>query len=140
MNAAPLSPARPRNTTFATTFHKELSLNPITSVTTRSLLAVLCAFGFAQGALAAVVPDGDGFSIECGDYDANRKAYFGDTHVHTIFSADAYIQGTDTTPDQAYQFAKGALIGLHPFDESGEPTRSAQIDRPLDFAVVTDHA
>jgi hypothetical protein len=96
--------------------------------------------GFAQGGWAAVVEDGDGASVECGDYNQYRNAYFGDTHVHTTYSVDAYTQGTDTTPDQAYQFAKGTQIGLHPFDEFGDPTRFAQIERAMDFAVVTDHA
>lgn len=106
----------------------------------KTLIIGLSMIGFAHTGWAAQVDDGDGTSIECGDYNQYRNAYFGDTHVHTTYSVDAYTQGTDTTPDQAYQFAKGTQIGLHPFDEFGDPTRFAQIERSLDFAVVTDHA
>ena len=63
---------------------------------------------------------------------AGRKAYFGDLHVHTTYSLDAFQFGTLATPDDAYRFARGAAI-RHPagFD--------MQLDRPLDFYAVTDH-
>jgi uncharacterized protein DUF3604 len=63
----------------------------------------------------------------------DRKAYFGDLHVHTEYSSDAYAFGTLATPYDAYRFAKGEAI-KHPagFD--------MQLDRPLDFYAVTDHA
>ncbi len=63
---------------------------------------------------------------------ADRKAYFGDLHVHTTYSLDAFQFGTLATPDDAYRYAKGEAI-KHPggFD--------MQLDRPLDFYAVTDH-
>ena len=63
---------------------------------------------------------------------ASRVPLFGDLHVHTTYSFDAYIFGTLATPDDAYEFAKGKAI-KHPagFDVS--------LDRPLDFYGVTDH-
>ena len=63
----------------------------------------------------------------------DRNAYFGDLHVHTTYSFDAYAFGTLATPNDAYRFAKGEAI-KHPagFD--------MQISRPLDFYGVTDHA
>jgi len=63
---------------------------------------------------------------------ASRVPLFGDLHVHTTYSFDAYIFGTLATPDDAYEFAKGRSI-KHPagFDVS--------LDRPLDFYGVTDH-
>ena len=63
---------------------------------------------------------------------ASRVPLFGDLHVHTTYSFDAYIFGTLATPDDAYEFAKGRSI-KHPagFDVS--------LERPLDFYGVTDH-
>ena len=62
-----------------------------------------------------------------------RDAYFGDLHVHTRYSFDAYLFGTRATPDDAYEFAKGKPIR----HASG---RELQLALPLDFLGVTDHA
>ncbi|MDA1073794.1 MAG: DUF3604 domain-containing protein [Proteobacteria bacterium] len=64
---------------------------------------------------------------------AERNAYFGDLHVHTDYSFDAYAFGTIATPYDAYRYAQGEAI-RHPagFD--------VQLTRPLDFYAVTDHA
>ena len=63
----------------------------------------------------------------------HRNAYFGDLHVHTMYSFDAFIFGTTASPDQAYDFAKGETL-RHPggFD--------MQLQEPLDFYGVSDHA
>lgn len=76
----------------------------------------------------------------CADHTPLRRPFFGDTHVHTAFSFDAWGQGTRNTPRDAYRFARGEPLGIQPFDENGNPLRKVQLRRPLDFAVVTDHA
>lgn len=64
---------------------------------------------------------------------ATRNAYFGDLHVHTKNSFDAYIFNVRRTPDDAYRFAKGETI---PHDAGYE----IQLEGPpLDFLAVTDH-
>ncbi|MDG2303389.1 MAG: DUF3604 domain-containing protein [Candidatus Binatia bacterium] len=77
---------------------------------------------------------------DCADFDALRRPFFGDTHVHTAYSFDARAQDTRNTPRDAYRFAKGAPMGIQPYDEKGEPTRTIRIDRPLDWTMLSDHA
>ncbi len=64
---------------------------------------------------------------------AKRSAYFGDLHVHTTYSFDAFAFGTMASPYDAYRYAKGETI-KHPagFD--------LKLREPLDFYAVTDHA
>ncbi len=76
----------------------------------------------------------------CRNFNPLKMPLFGDTHVHTKYSLDANTQDTRTTPLQAYEFARGQRIGIQPWTEEGEATRSLKLNRPLDFAVVTDHA
>lgn len=63
----------------------------------------------------------------------NRTALFGDLHVHTSWSADAYAGGNRLGPNTAYRFAKGEKVEL----QTGE---EAQLRTPLDFVALTDHA
>ena len=75
----------------------------------------------------------------CSQYNLEKRALFGDLHIHTSFSMDANSRGTKTLPDDAYAFASGKPLN----PETSGHIRSAQlqkIDRPLDFAAVTDHA
>ena len=62
----------------------------------------------------------------------NRNAYFGDIHVHTKNSFDAFAFGTTEDANAAYEFAKGAGI-MHPAGFE------MKLDRPLDFQMVADH-
>ncbi len=76
----------------------------------------------------------------CSSYDALRRPHFGDTHIHTALSFDARSQDTRNKPRDAYAFAKGGKMGIKPYDENDNPMRFIQLDRPLDFTAVTDHA
>jgi hypothetical protein len=64
----------------------------------------------------------------------DRNAYFGETHVHTSWSLDAFAIGnTLTTPGDAYKYFQGQPI-KHPLGYD------IKIDTPLDWAGVTDHS
>ncbi len=74
----------------------------------------------------------------CATHDPSRRPLFGDLHVHTSYSFDSYISSQRNEPAAAYRYARGEPITLP--DEDGNQTVSARIQRPLDFAAVTDHA
>ena len=76
----------------------------------------------------------------CLDRNPQRNLYFGDLHVHTSLSFDAWAYEIRVTPTEAYRFAKGESVALPPLDENGVGTRQVQLNRPLDFAAITDHA
>jgi hypothetical protein len=63
-----------------------------------------------------------------------RNAYFGDVHVHTGWSFDAFTNGSRTTPTDAYAWAQGQEITNSGFGGK------IQIQTPLDFYMVAEHA
>ena len=66
--------------------------------------------------------------------DYPNQLLWGDTHLHTNMSPDAYSFGnTKLTPDDAFRYAKGEMV----ISNNGTP---AKLERPLDFVVVSDHA
>jgi hypothetical protein len=62
-----------------------------------------------------------------------QKVFFGDTHFHSSLSVDSGMIGNRVDLDQAFRFALGEEI----VTSSGQ---RAQLNRPLDFLVVSDHA
>ena len=72
--------------------------------------------------------------LACAQGNSLRDLFFGETHIHTSWSFDAYVFGnTLAGPEDAYQFALGKPI-RHPAGYM------VQMKRPLDFAAVTDHS
>lgn len=61
------------------------------------------------------------------------RAYFGDTHVHTGWSADAGLDGAITSPEDAFRFARGEEV-------KSNTGQMAKLKRPLDWMVITDHS
>ena len=85
-------------------------------------------------ALLGVLMSGAVWAGEAAD-GPERNAYFGDTHIHTVYSMDAFMAGgVRTTPDHAYNYAKGEAIP-HP-----DGTMLRISGAPLDFLMVSDHA
>ena len=80
------------------------------------------------------------FAAEPVEYSPNihddfpTEVFWGDTHVHSAYSMDANAMGnTRLTPADAYRFARGEAVVAN----NG---MTAQLDVPLDFLVVSDHA
>lgn len=91
----------------------------LTFATKPAMLAV------AAVALATLSP------VASGD----TKLLWGDTHLHTSYSFDAFMNNNHTVdPDYAYRFAKGIPV-MHPYHRAW-----MRLDEPLDFLVVSDHA
>ena len=61
-----------------------------------------------------------------------RNAYFGDLHLHSGYSMDAFAMGTSTTPDDAFRYAMGETVNYF-----GKPQKRMAA---LDFLALTDHA
>lgn len=88
---------------------------------TKTLFTATVAFATLIGAVAAQEnPD---------------HLLWGDTHLHTNRSVDAYfLENRSADADTAYRFAKGEPV-VHPYHRA-----KVQIETPLDFLAVTDHA
>lgn len=63
----------------------------------------------------------------------DRTVFFGDLHVHTSWSTDAYAGMNRVGPEDAHRFARGESVMLPGNIET-------QLDVPLDFVAITDHA
>jgi hypothetical protein len=150
-----------------------------------SRLAVSCALVFTASSIAATKPPlkppppksypkpsakpspKPPFEItedrpRCTNYNPQRQALFGTTHLHTGLSFDASIRFVDyasgNDPRGAYRFAQGKApisipepSGLQPKRRAscndpaaepvgGGPSRTPCIDQPLDWGAVTDHS
>lgn len=92
----------------------------------------LAAIVFLQGCESEQSPSQ--FVSECPDANPSLNLYWGDLHVHSAYSMDAFAFGTKARPDEAFRFAKGEVAQTLP------DGTQVKISRPLDFAAVTDHA
>jgi len=102
-------------------------------IVSATVLGALTSFSLSAQELVGIAPDADAEYSPYIQQDFPNQVFFGDTHLHTGYSADAGLVGAITTPDDAYRFAKGEIVK----SSHGVPAR---LQRPLDFLVVADHA
>lgn len=62
-----------------------------------------------------------------------KDVFWGDTHVHTGWSADAGMDGAITTPEDAYRFALGQEI-------NSNTGMKAKLAVPYDWFLISDHS
>ena len=83
-------------------------------------------------ALAALIATGSAITQAA---DGTTQLYWGDTHLHTSNSFDAFLNLNESAdPDTAYRWARGMPV-IHPYTQA-----RVRIGTPLDFLVVSDHA
>jgi hypothetical protein len=75
----------------------------------------------------------------CGNRNPLRNVYFGDLHSHASASMDVFAFGVHNSADDAFRFARGEAVDIPGPGPAGGETRTVKLDRPLDFAALTDH-
>lgn len=85
---------------------------------------------FKERASAEQASNGEG-TIALAEYP--DRPYWGDTHLHTDNSVDAFGFGVRIGPEEALRFARGEKV-------TATMGMEAQLDRPLDFLVIADHS
>jgi hypothetical protein len=100
------------------------------------MTATVCAAALLAGCDQPTAPAADQSGASSAMPAANplKNAYFGDLHLHTRNSFDAYIFNVRGSPDDAYAYAKGGTI-KHPLGYD-----LAMKSGPLDFLAITDHS
>ncbi len=101
-----------------------------------SWFVIATAFGLAACAGSSATAPAGTAPVSAAQAMANEptRLFWGETHLHSNYSPDAYLQGNKTAdPDTAYRFGKG-LPAIHP--GSGAKVR---LHNPLDFVALTDH-
>ena len=135
----------------------KLEVRPISNTIAGSLVCTLLAVAQQSGAQPAQPPDTTVHGVVDDTYEAavpmragspspQAKAYspyagrkyptrvlWGDTHLHSANSGDAFTTGTRFTPEETYRISRGEEV----ISTTGLPAR---LPRPLDFVVISDHS
>ncbi len=106
---------------------------PITRPVTRLAAALATYFSLLGPGSAVAESTAEGIPFSPPVAQSERRLLWGDTHLHSTVSADAFTLGSRMGPDQAYRFARGLPV----INELGQ---TARLRVPLDFLAVTDHA
>jgi hypothetical protein len=97
-----------------------------------STMDLMAALGAASVTLAEDSIGEPGHSS--GKANPLKNVDFGEQHLHSVWSADAFAAGTRQKPEDAYRWAMGETITL---STTGEKIKKST---PYDFVALTDHA
>ena len=97
-----------------------------------ALTALLLASGVALGGCDKVGKTLGG-PAEVTESAYPERVYWGDTHLHTSNSPDAFGFGNRLDPEEALRFARGETV-------KSSTGIDAKLARPLDFLVIADHS
>jgi hypothetical protein len=117
---------------FAKPMPSQLQISWINHVCVSCLALLLTAWPLASVASDAIDRESGEGRRACQAFNPLGNLYFGDLHVHTSLSSDAYARGTRLSPEDAYRFAQG--------DPVTTLSGPARLNKPLDFTAVTDHS
>ena len=98
-----------------------------------STFIIATALCVGAGSLAVADAPGEP-GRDAGGKNALNNVYFGEEHLHTADSADAFAMGTRNTQDEAYRYCKGEAI------KKSTGGLMVQKKTPYDWCAVTDHA
>lgn len=110
------------------------ALSPLALATALTITVSACVAPATEmlAAASAVTDSKPAPASPCAETACNL--YWGDVHLHTNMSFDAYLQGTRMLSSQeAYDFAKGGAVRA----DNGQ---MVQLRKPLDFLGIADHA
>jgi len=98
-------------------------------------VAPVLALGLALAACGPVqdLVSGKKSEADVKETEYPEQVYFGDTHLHTSNSSDAFGLGVRLGPEEALRFAQGEEV-------TSTTGIKAKLARPLDFLVIADHS
>jgi hypothetical protein len=98
----------------------------------KSLMLAVCTAALALSACSKI-DDGDSSSAEVTNTEYPEQVFWGDTHLHTDNSIDAFGFGNRLDAEAALRFARGEEV-------TATKGAKAKLSRPLDFLVIADHS
>ena len=118
------------NIDTATATERSIASRPSAGKVMRGILSA-AVLGFLTSYFTS---SAQSYSSALADETFPQSVFWGNLHLHTTFSADAFEWGNRSLgPEEAYRFAIGEPI-------ASQDGSLAKIGRPLDFLAVTDHA
>jgi len=98
----------------------------------KSLMLAVCTAALALSACSEI-KDSDSGSVAVTNTEYPEQVFWGDTHLHTDNSIDAFGFGNRLDAEAALRFARGEEV-------TATKGAKAKLSRPLDFLVIADHS